>query len=125
MPSFPHHIYGVLRDKNGTALTDQSIILTNTRTGDTQTVTTNSKGRYLIDCASFTNGYENNDAVTATLNLGYDEDDFELYISINDGNTWSRVANDTNVTMRYNRGRVKIDTTNYTDGRTDLELWRC
>ena len=116
MPSVPHIINGVLRTRNGTAIANATLVFTNQSTGDTITTTTNSSGQYAIDCNNFEDGYTNKDLVIGTLSLDYDEDDFDLYVSIDSGNTWSIVENESSITMRYNQGRTKIDTTK--GGRT-------
>lgn len=117
----PQILYGELLTNSGTAIANVTLIFTNIA-GDTQTFTTNSSGRYLIDCNNFTNGVTDSELVSVSAVLDYTESDFDIFVSINSGNTWSQVANETTQTMRYNQGRIKIDTTNYPAGHMDLKV---
>ena len=121
-PSTPHLIYGIIYSFSGTAGDTIPLLITNSRTGDTQTTTSNEFGQYVIDCGNFTNGYENNDTLSIEYNPAFAISDFELFVSINNGGTWSQTDNATSVATRYNRGRIKINTTHYPGGRTDLTV---
>ena len=50
-----------------------SILEVNTRTGDVQTLITNDKGEYLIDCLNFEQGFQDGDVTT--ISCEYDSID--------------------------------------------------
>lgn len=94
MPTEPHHIFGTFYDKNGNIIASAPLILTNTRTGDTLSTNSNANGRYLFDCANFTHGYENNDALSLEYNPSYSSSDFTIHLSNDGGSTWESATND-------------------------------
>jgi len=89
-----YNIYGTILTKGGNPVANTPLTITNTRTGDTDTsVSTNGDGEYTFDCDSFENGYENNDYIQIDLNPGYDESDFDIELSADNGVNWEAVSN--------------------------------
>jgi len=120
--NLPHLIYGTFKDLNGNVIANAPLTITNTSTNNSQEVITNSLGQYLIDCGNFEDGYADNDTISIVFSPAYSVSDFKLFLSINGGNTWNQVENKTSLNMRYNQGRIKIDS-NYA-GIIDLTIQR-
>ena len=61
--SMPYVIGVTLSQSGGSARANATVKLTNNRTGDTLTQTTNSSGQAIFDAANFDNGYELGDSL--------------------------------------------------------------
>jgi hypothetical protein len=62
-PQEPHVIYGYVYDENGNPLPGAPVTITNTATGDSVTIQTDSNGYYQYDLANLPNGYSGGDEI--------------------------------------------------------------
>ena len=121
MPVPPYVIAGELVNKRGKPLKSHTITITNEDTGDTDSVTTNDNGQFVADLQNV--NWEDQSYVRFDL----DEDtieNIEIYVSIDNGNTWQYVINDTEYSPSYNRARTKVDLTFNPSGRTNINIKR-
>ena len=120
-PLLPHILYGRFTDRNGTAVGGATITAKNLASNETITIITDVNGDFILDCANFPNGYVNGDTVellgasSATIN-------FEIYFSVDGGNTWIQVNNDEETALSSNIVRKKVDFTNFPGGIEDLNI---
>jgi len=63
---FPYPIFGTV-SQNGSAQAGLSVNVKNEATGESETVTTNEYGEYLVDLANFPSGYSDGDSITVTI----------------------------------------------------------
>lgn len=63
MTTTPYPVSGKVYDVDRTVEGDVTVKLTNSRTGDTLSQTTNSSGEFVFDLANFTNSYVDNDLI--------------------------------------------------------------
>lgn len=118
MPTLPYILGVQLNTSSGSGRTNATIKVTNQRTGDILTSTTNDQGEAVFDLANFTQGYLKGDALTVEKVVS--NSNMEYYVSAN-GNetnpTWVEVNDETETTISPNTARFKLNSTNYPGGR--------
>ena len=118
MPTMPYVIGVKLLQSDSTARSGATIKITNDRTGDTQTATTNQFGQSVFDGANFTQGYIVGDVITVEKNVN--ATDFEFYVTANGSEsnpTWVQVANETRTQIVPSTARFKLDLTKNPGGK--------
>ena len=60
----PYPISGIITDSDSSVLASLIVSVMNVTTGETQDVTTNASGQYLVDCANFSSGYTVGDVIS-------------------------------------------------------------
>ena len=84
----PYPLDGIIYESNGTtAVVSLTVSVMNVSTGETQTITTNSSGQYLVECANFTSGYTNGDVISIWASYGryYKEELHTIDTSVGSG----------------------------------------
>lgn len=70
-PQNSYILSGRVFASNGTTpSSDKTVIVTNERTGETLSTTSNVNGEWAIDCSNFPSGYSHNDYITYTSSGG-------------------------------------------------------
>lgn len=123
MPSLPF-VWGVeLKQSDGSARANVTIKITNNRTGETQTDTTNSSGQAVFDLANFESGYDDGDTITTEKSVAHTDMEYFISANGNDSNpTWVQVENETRTRIYPSTARFKLNLTRYPGGRTDLKI---
>lgn len=117
----PYIIYGRATDRSGAVITGEVVTLRNENSGEEITFVTDANGDYVFDCANFPSGWADGD-ILALSTGGIDEDDFEFYVSHNGGLSWYQVDNKESYSFDINGLKIKIDQTNYPNGRIDARI---
>ena len=66
----PHAIVGTVKDSEGAVIEGATVILTNQRTHDTLTNTSDSQGRYYADLSAMPNAFQTGDIIDVEANAG-------------------------------------------------------
>ena len=79
--SMPHVVFGTVNDANGTAISNVQVRITNLRTDEYLTDTTNDQGTYQIDMANFPSDYLIGDEIEILAEKGELSGTQEILIS--------------------------------------------
>ena len=66
----PHAITGEIRDADSNLINGATVIITNQRTGDALTVTSNNNGQYQTDLSAMSSGYQVGDTIKVEASSG-------------------------------------------------------
>ena len=119
MPVTPYFIFGRFSDKNGNAVANTTVFLTNENSGDVISASTNENGDYEFDCANFVPDWKDGDVLTLSTGTA----DFEFYASHNGGLSWYQVENQESYAFDINSSKVKIDKTKHSGGRDIIIIY--
>lgn len=123
MPVLPYVIGVQFNQSSGSGRADVSIVLTNVRTEETLTETTNSSGQVIFDLGNLEDGYIIGDKLT--IGKSVLDGDMEYFITANGDETnptWVEVENETRTRLYPNTVRFKLNTARNPGGKTDLNI---
>jgi len=112
MPSTPYVLGVQVNQSGGSPRANVTVKITNKRTKETQTSTTNSSGQSAFDLANFEQGYIVGDAIDIEKQVA--DTDMEYYVSANGDETvpsWVQVSNKTRTRIFPSSARIKLNLT--------------
>lgn len=117
----PYIIYGNITDRSGTAVVNALVTALNTATGDEITTIATPSGQYAFDCANFERGYYDGQVIKLSA-FSANGAVYDLFFSVDGGNTWQQVENNKTTNLIPNAFRHKLNLILNPGGITNLNI---